>query len=79
MVGEADRRVDPPADFDPIPTHIAARLLGLKPNTLRKGRCKSGKGLIVPPSYKIGNRVLYDRLEVEAWRMIYPPGPRAGK
>lgn len=51
-----------------ITTEDAARILGLKPSTLRRWRCV-GRG---PAFYKLGTRgtpayVRYERAEVLAW------------
>ena len=64
-----------------VDTAEAARILGLSPRTLEKQRCQ-GRG---PAYHKLGGRVLYALVELEALRaqrgpstMVYADGSVSG-
>lgn len=51
-----------------LPTHEAARRLGLAPATLAKWRCLRSDG---PPFRRLGARVLYSSADLNAWVQLH--------
>ncbi len=51
----------------------AAKYLGISDSALRQSRTENAKhlGLIPPPYYKLGRRVMYDSSELDAWLSNY--------